>query len=203
MMSKAQINSISTEGQKLCNAILSDPGCWIYIDEQKEQHIAAQKTEKAKAKIKKMDRYEFLIEFLIKPEYRNEKTNALHCQKNPFVTDSDGWEVPIEDAIDRKDLTEQTSCSSRGYDTERVIEEFEGLDEIEKEIRENTTPRQRHILYASLVDGATNEMIAEELGTNAGAIAVQKSKLIKKLRTNEKLRLYFASLKGKPYGGTK
>ena len=84
-----------------------------------------------------------------------------------------------------------------------MIENFEGLDEVEKEIRENTTPRQRHILYSSLVDGATNDMIAKDLRTNAASIAQQKSKILRKLRKNEKLRLYFASLKGKPYGGTK
>ena len=202
-MSKAQINSISTEGQKLCDAIMSDPDCWIYIDEQKEQHIAAQKTDKAKAKIEKMDRYEFLVEFLIKPEYRNEKTTALHAMKDTCLRDSNGWEVHIEDAVDRTEFTEQFPCNSRGYDFERVIENFEGLDEVEKEIRENTTPRQRHILYSCLVDGATNDMIAKDLRTNAASIAQQKSKILRKLRKNEKLRLYFASLKGKPYGGTK
>jgi len=46
-MTRAQINSISTEGKEMCKAIMSDPNCWIFIDEQKEQHIAAQKTEKA------------------------------------------------------------------------------------------------------------------------------------------------------------
>ena len=203
MMTKAQINSISTEGREMCKAIMSDPGCWIYIDEQKEQHIAAQKTDKAKAKIEKMDRYEFLIEFLIKPEYRNERTSALHCIKTPYVKDSTGWEVPVDEAVNRKEFTEQFPCNSRGYDSERKIEEFEGLDEVEKEILENTTPRQRHILYSSLVDVATNEMIAEDLGTNAASIAQQKSKLLRKLRKNEKLRLYFESLKGKTCGGTK
>ncbi len=201
-MTRAQINSISTEGKEMCKAIMSDPNCWIFIDEQKEQHIAAQKTEKAKAKIEKMDRYEFLIEFLVKPEYRNEKTTSLHSIKEPFIKDSTGWEVPVEEAVNRKEFTERFPCNSRGYDSGRMVEEFEGLEEIQKEIEENTTPRQRKILYSSLVDGATNEMIAKELGTNAASIAQQKSKLLRKLRKNKTLRLYFQALKGKSCGGT-
>lgn len=202
-MTRAQINSISTEGKEMCKAIMSDPNCWIFIDEQKEQHIAAQKTEKAKAKIEKMDRYEFLIEFLVKPEYRNEKTTSLHSIKEPFIKDSTGWEVPVEEVVNRKEFTERFPCNSRGYDSGRMVEEFEGLEEIQKEIEENTTPRQRKILYSSLVDGATNEMIAKELGTNAASIAQQKSKLLRKLRKNKALRLYFQALKGKSCGGTK
>ena len=198
-MNRAQIRSISREGEEICKAILADESCWIYIDEQKEQHIAAQKTERARAKIEKMDRYEFLVEFLIKPEYRNEKNEAAHAIKDPYITDSYGWEVPIEEAIDRKEFTQHFPCNSRGYDTERQIEEFEGLDEVDEELRKNTTPRQREIIYAGVVEGATNEMIAKDLGTNKASISVQKNKTLRRLRKNEKLRFFFDSLKGTAY----
>lgn len=193
-MTKFEIKELYYNGRKVCEQIISAPGCSIDIESVREDLLSKQTTELKKQRIREMNPSEVLFELLYRDEIRSE-VNENHNRIKNGAKKSNGEVVPLEDAMDIPEITEKYDFNKRAYDSQREISDFEDMSEIEEEITKNTTPYQKKILYSRIKDGIPREQLAKDLGTNSDNISKQQSKILKKLKKNENLRSVFARLK--------
>lgn len=196
-MSKAAktLISLKAEGMRMCRLMLDADDFTIDIEEERENLIRIQTTERKKNRIRNLPPVGVLFELFYADEYRNEKVEATHSLRGS-VKDLSGSLIPVDDAKEMLEFTRRSDFNRRSYDTERQIEAFENMDAIGPIVDRNLSPRQKQILMDRDYHNVPREDVAKDLGTNPDSISQQNRKAQRKLRENEQLRSVFVQLKG-------
>jgi len=196
MSFKLTISSIEFEGRKVCDQIIAADDSDIDIELVRKELIAEQSTELKKSRIKKLKPEEVLFEYLYRPEIRNEKKEARHRQSSPLV-DRYGREVSVEYAVERLEFTDSFDMNHRSHDTDRLIENFEGMEEISEEVIKYTTEYMREVLISKAVKNISTGQLAKDMGKDPDAITHQMKRATNNLKRSAYLKSVWIRLTGR------